>query len=114
MDKISQETRKEANQKVDKEKREVQVLSILIMYAELTPKQITKYMVDRKYVDDLDFNHVRPRLTGLLEKREVCIVGKVLDKKTNCKQAVYQITQKGKDRLSKNMVEQNMNHITQI
>ena len=94
-----EETRREANEKVDKSKREIQVLSILNQYEELTAKQVARYMAYRSYTKEIDYNHARPRLTNLLEKREVCIVGKELDVETNCKEVVYQITQKGRDRL---------------
>ena len=86
-----EETRREANEKVDKSKRELQVLSILKEYKELTAKQVARYMAYRSYTKEIDYNYARPRLTGLLEKREVCIVGK---------EVVYQITQKGTDRLT--------------
>lgn len=102
MNTMCEETRREANEKVDKSTRELQVLSILNMYKELTSKQVARYMAYRNYTKEIDYNHARPRLTKLLEKREVCIVGKELDKETNCKEVVYQITQKGKDRLEKN------------
>lgn len=94
-----EETRREANEKVDKATRELQVLSILNQYEELTAKQVARYMAYRSYTKEIDYNHARPRLTNLLENREVCIVGKALDTETNCKEVVYQITQKGRDRL---------------
>lgn len=93
------ETRREANFKVDKATRELQVLDILNSYSELTSKQVARYMAYRGYTREVDYNNARPRLTNLLEKREVCIVGKALDTDTNCKEVVYQITQKGVDRL---------------
>lgn len=112
MNTMCEETRREANEKVDKATREIQVLSILNMYPELTSKQVARYMAYRGYTKEVDYNHARPRLTNLLEKRDVCIVGKELDQETNCKEVVYQITQQGKDRLSKDLVEENMNHIS--
>ena len=96
---MTEETRREANEKVDKIKREIQVLKILSSYQELTAKQVARYMAYRGYTKDVDYNHARPRLTKLLENREVCIVGKAIDTETNCKEVVYQITQKGLDRL---------------
>lgn len=100
---MTEETRREANEKVDKIKREIQVLKILSSYQELTAKQVARYMSYRGYTKDVDYNHARPRLTKLLENREVCIVGKALDTETNCKEVVYQITQKGLDRLRGNL-----------
>ena len=96
---MTKETRREANEKVDKTKREIQVLSILKDFTELTAKQVARNMAYRGYVKVIDYNHARPRLTALLEKREVHIVGKELDIETNCKEVVYQITEKGLARL---------------
>ena len=56
-------------------------------------------MAYRGYTTEIDYNKARPRLTKLLENREVCIVGKELDIETNCKEAVYVITEKGKRRV---------------
>lgn len=95
-----EETRREANEKVDKSKRELQVLSILNEHEEATAKQVARYMAYRGYTKEIDYNHARPRLTHLLEEREVCIVGKELDIKTNRKEVVYQITKKGIERIN--------------
>ena len=99
MNTMSEETRREANEKIDKDTREIQVLNILNDYEELTAKQIERYMAYRGYTNEVDYNNARPRLTHLLENREVCIVGKELDIQTNCKEVVYRITEKGKGRL---------------
>lgn len=99
MNEISEENRREANEKVDKIKREIQVLKILNEDGELTPKQIARRMAYRGYTTEIDYNKARPRLTQLLENREVCIVGKEIDIETNCKEAVYVITEKGKRRV---------------
>lgn len=99
MNKMSEETRREANEKVNKSKREIQVLQILSEHKELTAKQIARYMAYRGYTKEIDYNHARPRLTNLLEKRQVCIVGKELDLETHCKEVVYQITESGKERI---------------
>ncbi len=99
MNVISEENRREANEKVNKTKREIQVLKILKEDGELTPKQIARRMEYRGYTTEIDYNKARPRLTKLLEYRQVCIVGKELDIETNCKEAVYTITEKGKKRL---------------
>lgn len=100
MNQVSEETRREANEKVEKKKREIQVLKILNEYKELTAKQVARYMAYRGYTKEIDYNHARPRLTSLLEKRQVCIVGKELDIETHCKEVVYQITESGRKRLN--------------
>ena len=99
MNKMCEETRREANEKVDKTTRELQVLKILNDYEELTAKQVARYMAYRNYTKEIDYNHARPRLTSLLEKREVCIVGKELDIETKCKEVVYKITGLGRARI---------------
>lgn len=99
MEKQCEETRREAYTKLDKNKREIQVLTILNEYAELTAKQVARYMAYRGMTKEVDYNHARPRLTGLLEKREVCIVGKEMDNETKCKEVVYKITDKGRERI---------------
>lgn len=99
MNEMSEETRREANEKVNKSKREMQVLQILSEYRELTAKQVARYMAYRGYTKEIDYNHARPRLTNLLEKRQVCIVGKELDTETRCKEVVYQITELGRERI---------------
>ena len=99
MNEMSEETRREANEKVNKSKREIQVLQILSEYKELTAKQIARYMAYRRYTKEIDYNYARPRLTALLEKRQVCIVGKELDAETHCKEVVYQITELGRKRI---------------
>lgn len=99
MNTMSEETRREANEKVDKQSRELQVLSILSDYEELTAKEVARHMAYRTYTKEIDYNHARPRLTKLLENREVSIVGKKLDTETNCKEVVYKITEAGIKRL---------------
>lgn len=99
MNKMCEETRREANEKVDKATREIQVLSILNEYEELTAKKVARYMAYRSYTKEIDYNNARPRLTALLEKRQVCIVGKEMDLETKCKEVVYRITELGRKRL---------------
>ena len=69
MNKMCEETRREANEKVDKTTRELQVLKILNDYEELTAKQVARHMAYRNYTKEIDYNHARPRLSSLLKKR---------------------------------------------
>lgn len=75
MSKETEETRREANDKVDKSTREKQVLQILSEYEELTAKQIARYMAYRNYAKEIDYNNARPRLTSLLEKKRSMYCG---------------------------------------
>ncbi len=61
MNNMAEETRREANEKVDKSTREIQALSILNQYEELTAKQVARYMAYRGYTKEIDYNHARPR-----------------------------------------------------
>ena len=105
MNKISEENRREAHYRVDKNKRELQVLTILNLHCELTPSEIAEKMALRKYTVDhngfpkVDVTTVRPRLTELLKKRQVCIVGRKKIENSNNHEGVYQITPKGQERL---------------
>ena len=100
MNRTTAQTRAEANSKVNKNLREMQVLTILAECVELTAKQVARQMKEKGFIKEVDYNHARPRLTSLLEKREVCIIGKSLDRETNCKEVIYQITSKGKERIN--------------
>lgn len=61
-------------------------------------------MAYRGYTEEIDYNRARPRLTKLLENRDVCIVGRELDIETNCKEGVYKITEKGIIRVKVNEI----------
>lgn len=100
MNRTTAQTRAESNSKVNKNLREMQVLTILAECVELTAKQVARQMKEKGFIKEVDYNHARPRLTSLLEKREVCIIGKLLDRETNCKEVIYQITQKGRERIN--------------
>lgn len=59
MNRLCEETRREANDKVDKAARELQVLSILNDYKELTAKQIARYMAYREYTKEIDWYELK-------------------------------------------------------
>lgn len=91
MNSITIETRRESNEKIDKKAREEQVLEILSDGQERTARQIAFEMQERGFINNAERNNASPRLSKLLEKRKVVIVGKEIDKITGKKVAVFRI-----------------------
>ena len=83
------ECRAEAHEKVDKQRRYNQILSILKDGVELTADDIASEMVRLGYVRHHDRNYVHPRLTELMYKGKVEIVGKEISAYTGRKVSVY-------------------------
>lgn len=88
-----EETRREANEKVDKKARENQVLEILSDKQERTARQVAYEMMQRGFINNAERNNASPRLTSLLEDRKVIVVGKEIDKITGKKVAVFKIAE---------------------
>lgn len=93
MSSICEETRREANEKIDKKARENQVLDILRDKKERTARQVAYEMWQRGFTNTAERNNASPRLTSLLEQRKVVVVGKEEDKVTGKKVAVYKIAE---------------------
>lgn len=91
MNRECEETRREANEKVDKKARENQVLEILSDKQERTARQVAYEMMQRGFTNNAERNNASPRLTSLLEQRKVVVVGKEVDKITGKKVAVFKI-----------------------
>ncbi|MBR6688773.1 MAG: hypothetical protein IKL68_02015 [Clostridia bacterium] len=89
MNTICEETRREANEKIDKKARENQVLEILSDGIERTARQVAYEMQEKGFTNNAERNNASPRLTSLLEQRKVIVVGKTLDKITGKKEAIY-------------------------
>lgn len=89
MNTICEQTRREANEKVDKTAREKQVLEILSDGIERTARQVAFEMKERGFTNNTERNNASPRLTSLLEQRKVVVVGKAVDKITGKKVAIY-------------------------
>lgn len=86
-----EETRREANEKVDKKARENQVLEILSDGKERTARQVAYEMCQRGFTNNAERNNASPRLTSLLEQRKVVVVGKEIDIVTGKKVAIFKI-----------------------
>lgn len=92
MNSIARETRKESYEKIDKNAREQQILEILSDGIERTAREIAFEMCERGFTNTVERNNASPRLTDLLEKRQVIIVGKAMDYTTGKKVSVYRIS----------------------
>lgn len=84
------ETRRESNEKVDREKRYEQILNIL-RGKTMTAKEVAVEMNQRGYVPTSERNFAAPRLTELVNKGMVQVVGKKVCEYTNKKVAQYQL-----------------------
>lgn len=92
MNSIARETRKESYEKIDKNAREQQILKILSDGIERTAREIAFEMCERGFTNTVERNNASPRLTDLLEKRQVIIVGRAMDYTTGKKVSVYRIS----------------------
>lgn len=92
MNSIARETRKESYEKIDKNAREQQILEILSDGIERTAREIAFEMCERGFTNTVERNNASPRLTDLLEKRQVIIVGRAMDYTTGKKASVYRIS----------------------
>ena len=86
------DTRGEANEKVDRQKRYNQILEILGEHDEgLTAKETAVYMMRKKYIPTSERNFTAPRLTELMDMGRVEPIGKKVCEYTGKKVAVYAI-----------------------
>ena len=90
---ITYETRHDSHEKVNKEKRYMQIKDILgdrIM----TAREVAAELFKRGYTASTDRNNAAPRLTELVDKCEVEIAGKKYDEQTGRNVATYKIIAK--------------------
>ena len=85
------ETRKESYDKVDKQKRYMQIKEILSNWGELTAKQIAILMYKKGYTPTDERNYSAPRLTELCINGEVEIIGKTKCEYSGKKVSVYKL-----------------------
>ena len=84
------ETRAEANETVDRQKRYKQILEILDG-RQMTAKEIAFEMYHRRYTPNAERNFSAPRLTELQAQGKVEVIGKKKCQYTGKTVAVYQI-----------------------
>lgn len=85
---ITNETRKESHEKVDKEKRYKQILECIDGH-EYTAKEVAVEMFKRGYIPTSERNFAAPRLTELSKKGIVETVGKKKCEFTGKTVAIY-------------------------
>ena len=87
---ITYETRHDSHEKVNKEKRYMQIKEILSDKV-MTAREIAVELFKRGYTTTTDRNSAAPRLTELVDKCEVEIAGKKYDMQTGRNVATYKI-----------------------
>lgn len=87
------ETRHEAHESVDKQKRYKQIIEVL-EGKKLTAKEVAVEMCNRGYIPTNERNFAAPRLTELSIKGVVEPIGKVRCEYTGKKVAVYKLRDK--------------------
>ena len=87
------ETRHDAHEQVDKQKRYKQILECLAEYGALglTAKECAEVMRRKGYIPTNERNYVAPRMTELTEQGKVEPIGKKICQWTGKKVAVYAI-----------------------
>lgn len=90
---ITYETRHDSHEKVNKEKRYMQIKSVLGDKV-MTAREIATELFKHGYTSNTDRNNAAPRLTELVDKCEVEIAGKKYDEQTGRNVATYKIIAK--------------------
>lgn len=70
------ETRHEAHETVNKEKRYQQIIGVLREYGPMTAKEVAIKLMAKGYVPDAERNHASPRLTEMAKKGLVEPIGR--------------------------------------
>ena len=90
---ITYETRHDSHEKVNKEKRYMQIKDILGDNV-MTAREVAAELYKRGFTTSTDRNNAAPRLTELVDKCEVEIAGKKYDEQTGRNVATYKIIAK--------------------
>ena len=85
------ETRHEANESVDKEKRYKQIIEVLTGGKQMTAKEIAVEMYNKGYIPTSERNFTAPRLTEMSYKGIVEPIGKTRCEYTGKKVSVYKL-----------------------
>lgn len=89
MNPITEETRRESHEKVDKQKRYNQIFEILKEKGSATAREISEEMFMKGYIPSGERNYSAPRLTELVKKGKLETTGKKVCRFTGKKVAVY-------------------------
>ena len=90
---ITYETRHDSHEKVNKEKRYMQIKAVL-SDKEMTAREVATELYKKGFTANLDRNNAAPRLTEMVDRCEVEIVGKKYDEQTGRNVATYRIIAK--------------------
>lgn len=85
------ETRHEAHESVNKEKRYQQIIEVLREYGPMTAKEVAVKLMAKGYVPDAERNWSAPRLTEMSHNGLVEPIGKTKCKFTGKTVAVYDL-----------------------
>jgi len=96
-DPIPSETRAEAHETVDKQKRYRQIIECLSSSEGMTAKEIAVMMMRKGYIPTSERNFTSPRLTEMLKNGVVDIVGKKKCDYTGKTVSVYVLWKGGND-----------------
>ena len=92
---ITLETRHDANEKVDRQKRYSQIIECLTENGELTAKECAVIMMAKRYIPTSERGYTAPRMTELTHDGVLEVVGKTVDAYTGRKVAVYGLKEVG-------------------
>lgn len=88
---ITSETRREAHESIDKERRRVAILRALRAYGAMTAEEITERLFVAGDIPAFDHNAVRPRLTELKADGILEVVGKRESRRSGRNTAIWSI-----------------------
>ena len=86
---VTLETRADAHDSVDKQKRYSQIIECLTENGELTAKECAVIMMAKRYIPTSERGYTAPRMTELTQDGVLEVVGKTIDSYTGRKVAVY-------------------------
>ena len=86
---VTLDTRGDAHESIDKNKRYSQIIECFLTYPEMTAKECAVIMMDKGYIPTSERNFTAPRLIELSKKGVVEPVGKKICTYTGKKVAVY-------------------------
>lgn len=89
------ETRADAHEAVDKQKRYSQIIECLTQCGALTAKECAVIMQGKGYIPTSERNFTAPRMTELTQNGVIKVVGKTVDAYTGRKVAVYGLKEVG-------------------
>lgn len=100
-ERVTEETRSEAHDAVDKQKRYSQIIECLSQCGPLTAKECAVIMQGKGYIPTSERNFTAPRLTELATDKLVKVIDKKTCTYTGRKVAVYALEEVDDERMDK-------------